>query len=141
MARAIYVANALRRLRAKASAPRKPPIGISKASSTISNAISRKPPPTNTVNGSRNICRQRPAPPARKSVCAPKASDRNFKGVIDHLERNLEETASDEYREWLAQYMSPTPCAACAQKRLRPESLAVKIGDYSMADLDRKSDV
>jgi len=58
----------------------------------------------------------------------------NFKGVIDHLERNLEETASDEYREWLAQYMSPTPCAACAQKRLRPESLAVKIGAYSIAD-------
>ncbi|MGB7024629.1 MAG: excinuclease ABC subunit UvrA [Candidatus Acidiferrales bacterium] len=58
----------------------------------------------------------------------------NFKGVIDHLERNLEETASDEYREWLAQYMSPTPCATCAQKRLRPESLAVKIGDYSIAD-------
>ncbi|HKV27616.1 MAG TPA: excinuclease ABC subunit UvrA, partial [Candidatus Acidoferrales bacterium] len=58
----------------------------------------------------------------------------NFKGVIDHLERNLEETASDEYREWLAQYMSPTPCAACAQKRLRPESLAVKIGNYSIAD-------
>ncbi len=58
----------------------------------------------------------------------------NFKGVIDHLERNLEETASDEYREWLAQYMSPTPCAACAQKRLRPESLAVKIGDYSIAN-------
>ncbi|MHB8755637.1 MAG: excinuclease ABC subunit UvrA [Candidatus Acidiferrales bacterium] len=58
----------------------------------------------------------------------------NFKGVIDHLERNLEESASDGYREWLAQYMSPTPCAACAQKRLRPESLAVKIGVYSIAD-------
>jgi len=58
----------------------------------------------------------------------------NFRGVIDHLERNLEETTSDGYREWLAQYMSPTPCAACAQKRLRPESLAVKIGAYSIAD-------
>ena len=58
----------------------------------------------------------------------------NFRGVIDHLERNLEESASDGYREWLAQYMSPTTCAACAQKRLRPESLAVKIGDYSIAD-------
>ncbi|HEV2304752.1 MAG TPA: excinuclease ABC subunit UvrA [Candidatus Acidoferrales bacterium] len=58
----------------------------------------------------------------------------NFKGVIDHLERNLEETASDEYREYLTQYMSPTPCAACGQKRLRPESLAVKVGDYSIAD-------
>jgi excinuclease ABC subunit A len=58
----------------------------------------------------------------------------NFKGVIDHLERNLEETASDGYREYLTQYMSPTLCAACGQKRLRPESLAVKVGDYSIAD-------
>jgi excinuclease ABC subunit A len=58
----------------------------------------------------------------------------NFKGVIDHLERNLEETASDGYREYLTQYMSPTPCVACGQKRLRPESLAVKVGSYSIAD-------
>jgi excinuclease ABC subunit A len=58
----------------------------------------------------------------------------NFKGIIDHLEGNLEETASDEYREYLTQFMSPTPCAACGQKRLRPESLAVKVGDYSIAE-------
>ncbi len=30
--------------------------------------------------------------------------------------------------------MSPTPCAACRGKRLRPESLAVKVGDYSIAE-------
>ncbi|HKF51363.1 MAG TPA: excinuclease ABC subunit UvrA [Candidatus Acidoferrales bacterium] len=63
----------------------------------------------------------------------------NFKGVIDHLESNLEETTSDEYREYLTQYMSPTPCAACGQKRLRPESLAVRVGDYSIAEFTELS--
>ena len=63
----------------------------------------------------------------------------NFKGVIDHLESNLEETASDEYREYLTQYMSPTPCEACGQKRLRPESLAVKVGGYSIAEFTELS--
>ena len=63
----------------------------------------------------------------------------NFKGVIDHLERNLEETTSDEYREYLTQYMSPTPCEACGQKRLRPESLAVKVGGTSIAEFTKLS--
>ncbi|MFZ0639718.1 MAG: excinuclease ABC subunit UvrA [Candidatus Acidiferrales bacterium] len=63
----------------------------------------------------------------------------NFKGVIDHLESNLEETTSDEYREYLTQYMSPTPCEACGQKRLRPESLAVKVGGYSIAEFTELS--
>jgi excinuclease ABC subunit A len=30
--------------------------------------------------------------------------------------------------------MSPAPCAACQEQRLRPESLAVKIGGFSIAD-------
>ena len=30
--------------------------------------------------------------------------------------------------------MSPAPCAACSEQRLRPESLAVKIGGLSIAD-------
>ena len=58
----------------------------------------------------------------------------NFQGVVDFLESSLEDSTSDEYREWLTQYMSPTACAACGQKRLRPESLAVKVGGYSIAD-------
>ena len=31
-------------------------------------------------------------------------------------------------------FMSATPCPACRGKRLRPESLAVKIGGLSIAD-------
>ncbi|MCL6480118.1 MAG: excinuclease ABC subunit UvrA [Firmicutes bacterium] len=57
-----------------------------------------------------------------------------FPGVIRYLERSLEEASSDSYREWLMQYMSPIECTACRGKRLRPESLAVRVGGYSIAD-------
>ncbi len=56
-----------------------------------------------------------------------------FQGLFGFLESNLNETGSDKYREWLAQYMSAAPCAACGGRRLRPESLAVKIAGYSIA--------
>jgi excinuclease ABC subunit A len=58
----------------------------------------------------------------------------NFLGILPFLEQNLEESSSDTYREWLTQYMSPAPCTACKERRLRPESLAVKIADLSIAD-------
>jgi excinuclease ABC subunit A len=58
----------------------------------------------------------------------------NFQGILPHLETSLSESNSDTYREWLTQYMSPVPCAACAELRLRPESLAVKIAGFSIAD-------
>jgi len=60
--------------------------------------------------------------------------DLHFLGVLPFLEQNLEESTSDTYREWLTQYMSPTPCTACKESRLRPESLAVKIAKLSIAD-------
>jgi excinuclease ABC subunit A len=58
----------------------------------------------------------------------------NFQGILQHLERTLDEANSDSVREWLTQYMSPSPCQSCHEKRLRPESLAVKIADLSIAD-------
>jgi excinuclease ABC subunit A len=58
----------------------------------------------------------------------------NFQGVLGHLETSLEESKSDTYREWIAQYMSAVPCTACDERRLRPESLAVKIAGLSIAD-------
>ncbi len=61
---------------------------------------------------------------------AKKSKTENLK----FLERNLEESNSDTYREWLTQYMSATLCAVCHGKRLRPESLAVKLGSLSIAD-------
>jgi excinuclease ABC subunit A len=58
----------------------------------------------------------------------------HFQGILPHLERALEESNSDNYREWLTQYMSPAPCTTCRERRLRPESLAVKIAGLSIAD-------
>ena len=57
-----------------------------------------------------------------------------FPGILKFLERNFEESSSDTYREWMTQYMSATLCGVCHGKRLRPESLAVKLAGCSIAD-------
>jgi excinuclease ABC subunit A len=57
-----------------------------------------------------------------------------FPGILKFLERNFEESGSDSYREWMTQYMSATLCSTCQGKRLRPESLAVKLAGWSIAD-------
>jgi excinuclease ABC subunit A len=57
-----------------------------------------------------------------------------FRGVIGFLKQNLEESTSESYREWLLGYMSATTCSACRGRRLRPESLGVKVNGLSIAD-------
>jgi excinuclease ABC subunit A len=57
-----------------------------------------------------------------------------FLGVLGHLKQNLEASSSDNYREYLLDYMSATECPVCHGKRLRPESLAVKVNGMSIAD-------
>src|SRR5271165_4758812 len=57
-----------------------------------------------------------------------------FQGILRFLERNFEESNSDSYREWMTRYMSATQCNACHGKRLRPESLAVKLAGWSISD-------
>jgi len=57
-----------------------------------------------------------------------------FPGILKFLERNFAESNSDTYREWMTQYMSATQCGVCHGKRLRPESLAVKLAGWSIAD-------
>ncbi|MGB6199852.1 MAG: excinuclease ABC subunit UvrA [Candidatus Acidiferrales bacterium] len=71
---------------------------------------------------------------ARSHSKTKPAAGFRFPGIFTMLERNLEDSRSDNYREWLTQYMSPVPCAACGQRRLRPESLAVKVAGHSIAD-------
>src|SRR5260370_8511836 len=56
-----------------------------------------------------------------------------FRGVLGFLKQNLEEATSDSYREWLLNYMSATKCQVCKGRRLRPESLAVKVNKMSIA--------
>ncbi len=57
-----------------------------------------------------------------------------FPGVLGYLKQNFNESTSDSYREWMTQYMSAVPCAACQNRRLRPESLAVKVGEVGIAE-------
>lgn len=62
-----------------------------------------------------------------------------FRGVIPMLNRMYRETSSSWIRESLEQFMTETPCAACQGQRLKPESLSVKIGGLSIAQLTRSS--
>jgi excinuclease ABC subunit A len=57
-----------------------------------------------------------------------------FEGVIPNLERRWRETTSEHVRRSIASLMSATPCEACGGRRLRPESLAVRIEGRSIAE-------
>ncbi len=57
-----------------------------------------------------------------------------FHGILTYLRDSIDEARSDGYREYMMSFMSATPCPVCRGKRLRPESLAVKIGGLSIAD-------
>ncbi|MFB5622932.1 MAG: excinuclease ABC subunit UvrA, partial [Nitrosarchaeum sp.] len=58
-----------------------------------------------------------------------------FEGVLVNLQRSFMETDSESKREWLKQFMRDTPCTACNGKKLKPESLAVKINDKGIMDV------
>ena len=57
-----------------------------------------------------------------------------FHGVLAYLRDTITEARSDGYRDYMMNYMSATPCPICRGRRLRPESLAVKVGGLSIAD-------
>ncbi|HET7589636.1 MAG TPA: excinuclease ABC subunit UvrA [Solirubrobacterales bacterium] len=57
-----------------------------------------------------------------------------FEGIVNNLERRYEETDSESNRERIEGYMAEQPCPACKGARLRPESLAVKVGGLSIAE-------
>ncbi len=57
-----------------------------------------------------------------------------FLGIIGHLKQTLESSTSENYREYLLDYMSASECPACRGQRLRAESLAVKVKGMSIAE-------
>lgn len=59
----------------------------------------------------------------------------NFSGVIPDLMQKHLETSSEYVRKEIEQYMRERICPICQGKRLRQESLAVKIGDYNIAEV------
>jgi excinuclease ABC subunit A len=57
-----------------------------------------------------------------------------FEGIVNQLQRRYEETDSEKNRDRIEGYMAEQPCPACEGARLRPESLAVKVGGLSIAE-------
>jgi len=63
----------------------------------------------------------------------------NFRGVLPDLKRRYLETKSDYIKEWLEGYMRQKECTACKGKRLRPESLAVKVDKKNIFEISQLS--
>ena len=57
-----------------------------------------------------------------------------FEGVIPNLERRFRQSPSESVRRWISSLQHSTPCPGCGGKRLKPESLAVRIAGKSIAD-------
>ncbi len=60
-------------------------------------------------------------------------TEKPFEGVVPNLQRRWRETDSSWMREEIQRYMSSAPCAACGGARLKPEALAVRVGDRHIA--------
>jgi excinuclease ABC subunit A len=60
-----------------------------------------------------------------------------FEGAIPFVQRRHGETDSEWSRERYEGYMREVPCPACKGSRLKPEVLAVTLGDKSIADVTR----
>ncbi len=61
--------------------------------------------------------------------------ERPFEGILNILERQLQDTNGESAKQKLEKFLELVPCKTCKGKRLRPEALAVKIGPYSITDL------
>jgi excinuclease ABC subunit A len=66
-------------------------------------------------------------------------SERKFQskweGVLKVLRKKYEQTESEWVKGDLQQYMQTNPCPVCEGRRLKPESLAVKVGDRIISDV------
>jgi excinuclease ABC subunit A len=58
-----------------------------------------------------------------------------YEGVVPVVERRHVETDSESQRERLEEFMREVPCRACGGARLRPETLAVTVGDRNISQL------
>ncbi|MGQ4575268.1 excinuclease ABC subunit UvrA [Dermabacteraceae bacterium P7006] len=56
-------------------------------------------------------------------------------GVLHFVKRRYDDTESDTMREKYSAFMREVPCTACRGARLRPEVLAVTVGDRSIAEV------
>jgi excinuclease ABC subunit A len=64
-----------------------------------------------------------------------KGYHRRYEGVLPMLDRQYKETTSEVYRQKLEKYLVDQSCEECGGTRLKPEAIAVRVGQYRITDL------
>lgn len=73
---------------------------------------------------------------AEKTIWIEDRNDyRRYAGVIPMLQRQYSESSSELQKQKLEPYLIDQPCEVCQGKRLKPEVLAVRLGQYRIVDL------
>ncbi|MDJ0662886.1 MAG: excinuclease ABC subunit UvrA [Crocosphaera sp.] len=60
---------------------------------------------------------------------------KDFKGILAMLERNYQDTSSEIIKQKMEKYIVDQTCEVCQGKRLKPESLSVRLGECSIDEL------
>ncbi len=63
----------------------------------------------------------------------------SFEGVVNNLQRRYTETSSEYVKEDIEKYMSASTCPTCKGARLKPEALAVTVGERNIDAITRMS--
>ncbi|MFP4662325.1 MAG: excinuclease ABC subunit UvrA [Halanaerobiales bacterium] len=61
--------------------------------------------------------------------------DTHWEGIVSNLKRRFSETDSNYIHQKMESYMNDRPCTECHGEKLKPEVLAVTVGDLSIAKL------
>jgi len=68
-----------------------------------------------------------------------KGYHRRYEGVLPMLDRQYNESTSETYKQKLEQYLVDQACEVCGGDRLKPEALAVRIGQCRIKDFTSTS--
>ncbi len=68
-----------------------------------------------------------------------KGYKRPYEGALPMLERQYRDASSDSYKQKLEKYIVDQKCSICGGHRLKPSSLAVRIGPFGITDFSHSS--
>lgn len=64
-------------------------------------------------------------------------STRPLKGIMHTINRRFRQTKSEHTKRFYTSFMNQLPCPACNGARLRPEALAVTVGEHTLAQVSQ----
>lgn len=68
-----------------------------------------------------------------------RAYSTGFEGAVKFIERRIDESDSNYVKDKMQGYMREIPCPTCHGARLKPEVLAVRVGEKNIAELSASS--